>query len=409
MNFNLTELSVALSRALDFLELDFLSGMTYHSKRVAYIALRLGELRGLPPEELSDLVTLAILHDNGLGPIFQRSLAVQGLTEASDGRETLSQAECIDLHCTVGEENLADYPFLSRPQDVIRYHHENWDGTGSMHAQGEGIPLMARLIRIADSAEMYMVHGSVGYGDKRELQSWLEGQKGGSLDPSLVEAFREASSSPSFWLDLENDFVSQALLRRTPSFAREISVSELRQTVAIFSRIIDSKSRFTLLHSKGVSEKVAVMARRYGFDADTIAELRIAADLHDLGKLAVSNSIIDKAGPLEPSEFDAIQRHAYYTWVSLQSIGGFERITRWAATHHEKLDGSGYPFGLGGDQLDFNSRLLCCLDIYQALTEERPYRAALDHPVTIGIMRQMVSDGKIDAGIVEDIDKELRE
>lgn len=399
MIFGLAELTIALSHALDFMEIDFLGGLTYHSRRVAYIALRLGQARGLSSEELSDLVSLAILHDNGIGAAFQ--------LKATAGEGGLGAVESAALHCTAGEENLADYPFLSRPSGVIRNHHENWDGSGFFHAQGEGIPLMSRLIRLADLVDLRFPLGESDYALKAELRSWLGKQKGRAMDPALVELFEEVSAAPSFWLDLKNDFVGAALRRRAPRFEREIDYGSLRGTTAVFSRIIDSKSRFTRLHSQELSEKALAMAARYGFDAEKGAQLRIAADLHDVGKLAVSNSILDKNGPLDPPELDLIQRHTYYTRVSLQEIRGFELITEWAANHHEKLDGSGYPFRLPAEKLDSGSRLLACLDIYQALTEERPYRAAWSHGRTLGLMREMAGSGKLDAAIVEDIDDEF--
>jgi HD-GYP domain-containing protein (c-di-GMP phosphodiesterase class II) len=398
MNFSLTELTIALSHALDFMEIDFLGGVTYHSKRVAYIALRLGEARGLHAVELSDLVSLAILHDNGIGVAFQAKSAA-----SSAPADRLGAIESAALHCSAGEENLRGFPLLSLPSDVILNHHENWDGSGFFHVQGEGIPLMARLIRLADLVDQHCRLDGIDYAGKSELLSWIEMQKGITLDPELVDSFVEVSGSPAFWLDLKNDFIREALRRRIPRFSREMDFGSIRDTTSVFSRIIDSKSRFTRMHSQELSEKALVMASRYGYGPDERAKLRIAADLHDVGKLAVSNAILDKNGPLESVEVDAIQRHTYYTRVSLQEIHGFEEITEWAANHHEKLDGSGYPFRLPGERLDFNSRLLCCLDIYQALTELRPYREALSHEKALGIMQEMVGAGKLDSSIVEDI------
>jgi len=153
-----------------------------------------------------------------------------------------------------------------------------------------------------------------------------------------------------------------------------MSLAEIRLATVVFSRIVDSKSRFTRIHSQELSSRAARMPGRYGMGQEAALELRVAADLHDIGKLAVSNAMLNKPGKLEPPEMDRIQRHTYNTRKSLERIEGFESSTEWAANHHEKLDGSGYPYGKGADELDFNSRLMACLDIYQALAEERPYR-----------------------------------
>lgn len=407
MTFSLTDFTIALSYALDFMEIDFLGGVTYHSKRVAYIALRLAELRGLGPEELSDIVSLAILHDNGIGVAFQKkgSPAPEAAASSHTG---LGAMESVIIHCTAGEDHIKDYPLLSGPSGVVLHHHENWDGSGFFHVRGEAIPLMARMIHLADLVELSHRLDGIDYAGKLDLFAWLEKQRRRTMDPDLVDAFMEAAASPAFWLDLKSDFVDAALVERAPRFDREMNFCEVRETTRIFSRIIDSKSRFTRLHSQELSDKAGTMAAHYGYGPEEAAKLRIAADLHDVGKLAVSNTILDKPGKLDPPEIDVIQRHTYYTRVSLQSIRGFEEITEWAANHHEKIDGSGYPFRLPLSKLDFNSRLIACLDIYQALTEERPYREALSHERTLVILREMGAQNKIDAAIVEEIDHVFR-
>ena len=151
------------------------------------------------------------------------------------------------------------------------------------------------------------------------------------------------------------------------------------------------------------------MADFYGKDEEEKIKLMIASDLHDIGKLAVPNSILESNNKLAEEEFEIIKEHAYYTRLTLENIKGFEDITEWASNHHEKLDGSGYPYGKSGEELDFNSRLIASLDIYQALTEERPYREALSHKTAIEIMKDMCCSGFIDLQIVEDIDKVIND
>ena len=134
-------------------------------------------------------------------------------------------------------------------------------------------------------------------------------------------------------------------------------------------------------------------------------QLRIAASLHDVGKLAVPNTILDKPGQLTDEERRVVNIHTYYTRLCLEQIPGFEQITDWAANHHEKLGGGGYPLGLGDVNLDFNSRLMTVLDIYQALTEERPYRKSLSHRRTMEIIGKIRDHGELDAELVDQVDK----
>jgi HD-GYP domain-containing protein (c-di-GMP phosphodiesterase class II) len=145
------------------------------------------------------------------------------------------------------------------------------------------------------------------------------------------------------------------------------------------------------------------MASFYKLSDDKKLKLEIAADLHDIGKLAVPNTILDSPQKLTNDEFEIIKKHPYYTRIALTEIKGFEDITEWASNHHEKLNGKGYPFGKTAKDLDFESRLIACLDIYEALTEERPYRRSLEHEEAMEILNKMKDDGYIDVKITEDI------
>lgn len=147
------------------------------------------------------------------------------------------------------------------------------------------------------------------------------------------------------------------------------------------------------------------MAYFYEYDSEKIMKLIIAANLHDLGKLAVPNKILDKPTQLTKEDFAIVKCHTYYTRQALEKVNGFEDIVDWAANHHEKLDGTGYPYGIDGSKLTKESRLMSCLDMYQALTEDRPYRKGLTHTKTMEILYEHASKGYIDSNIVKDLDK----
>ncbi len=103
-----------------------------------------------------------------------------------------------------------------------------------------------------------------------------------------------------------------------------------------------------------------------------------------------------------------MKRHVAMTWEILENVGGLEEIARWAACHHEKLDGSGYPRGYGAHELSFECRLMACCDIYQALTEDRPYRAGMTHDQAMRVLFPMVEQGLLDPDIVETMGRALR-
>jgi HD-GYP domain-containing protein (c-di-GMP phosphodiesterase class II) len=181
------------------------------------------------------------------------------------------------------------------------------------------------------------------------------------------------------------------------------------QTETIFglagfvARIIDYKSLFTRLHSTQIANRAWFMGQHYKYDSQELAEVYLAASLHDLGKLAIPSEILEKPGKLSDEEFGIIKGHVRLTWELLGDIEGLGTICQWASNHHEKLDGSGYPFGKKAPELDFNSRLLTCLDLYQAISEERPYHSRRSHGDTMRILYEMADTGKIDGDITKDL------
>jgi HD-GYP domain-containing protein (c-di-GMP phosphodiesterase class II) len=112
--------------------------------------------------------------------------------------------------------------------------------------------------------------------------------------------------------------------------------------------------------------------------------------LHDIGKLGVSNSILDKPGKLDPDEWEAMKMHAAYTEMILSRIAAFGDLAAIAGAHHERLDGKGYPHGLKGDQIALETRVITTADIFDALTADRPYRAAMPITKALSVMSEMV-------------------
>lgn len=399
MVFNLNEFLIAVSYALDFVEMDIFGVVTNHSKRVAYISMRIAERMGLSKEQIFDIISLAMLHDNGASEkILHDNLA-------GKGKGHLYSIESKQEHGIRGEENIKDYPFLTDVHNVIKYHHENYDGTGFFGIKGGQIPFMAQIIKLADTIELNSPLKEMFIADKQKVQSFVKLHENTMFAPELVNPFLEVSHTPFFWLDLKDEFINFSIRRNMPNFSMDMPLCKIHSISKVFSKIIDAKSQFTQEHSSRLSEKAAAMGEFYKKTKDEIYKLMIASDLHDIGKLAISNSILDKPAKLDEREFDVIKQHAYYTRLSLQEIKGFEDITEWASNHHEKLDGKGYPFGKVGQELDFNSRLIACLDIYQALMEERPYRAPMTHKKAVEILDQMSREGSLDRTITKDIKK----
>lgn len=398
MLFNLNEFLMSISFALDFVELDLTGATSNHSKRVSYICYKMGESLGLTKSELYDLTALSILHDNGIS---EKSLHDKLLGTAL---ENFTSIERRKEHCTVSESNICNFPFSTDVKDVLLYHHENYDGTGYFGLRANTIPLMSQIIHLADTLDINFNFENLDKEEYKKLLAFIHYNRNIIFSDKIANTFLNISAHKGFCLDLKSAFITTALRNIIPVLSIECSFKEIRNMTKIFSKIIDSKSPYTQHHSSELAIKVEKLARYYGDCEDDIYKLIISADLHDIGKLAVPNSILDAERKLTIDEYELIKEHPYYTRIALQEIAGFENIVEWASNHHERLNGKGYPFGKMHKELDFNSRLMGCLDVYQALTEARPYRASLTHTASMKILNDMKNDALIDSKITEDID-----
>lgn len=382
MKIERTKLLTVLSEALDSVEKEFLGVTDHHAKRVALLCDRMAERMGMGEEERSAVVTGALLHDSAL-------------TEYREGYggETVP-AGALQGHCIAGEENLRLVPgAVSR--NFVLYHHERADGKGAFGKTAEETPLGAQLIHIADQLDRCHPVGST---DCEKLCAFVERGRGTLFAEDIADLALSVLSE-ELLISLSDANIEEM----TPAVADVACETDLRDLAKLFARIIDYKSSFTKDHSLGVAEKAERMARHYGWDAATAEKIYCAGALHDIGKLMVDKNVLEKAGKLDAAEYQHIQSHAAETFRLLSKLESLGQITPWASHHHEKLNGKGYPMGLTADELDEKARLLACLDIYQALTEDRPYKAGMSHAKAISILRELVEKGELDGNITEEI------
>ncbi|MCL1993117.1 MAG: HD domain-containing protein [Spirochaetes bacterium] len=339
-------LLISISRGLDIVEGQLFGATSGHSKRVASICNNLGKAFGMNNDELVTLTTSALLHDSAL-------------------TEWLTSGEADKSHCIMGQRNADTLPLPLPGADFVLYHHERSDGSGMFGLRD--IPLGAEIISFADAYDCNMT-----------LKGFL---------PKITDAFD-----------------AQSIDSPLPDW--DVHPLEAMKFGDLIVKAIDYKSRFTRNHTFGIAQKAKHMAQFYGYDDLETAKLYLAACLHDLGKLATPTEVLEKPGRLTDAEFATIQEHIQYTFDLLEGVD--DDIRHWAAGHHEKLDGSGYPFALKEHELHFNAQLMACIDIYQAVSEERPYHPARSHQDTMQIMHSMAANGGISARIVNDMDAALK-
>jgi HD-GYP domain-containing protein (c-di-GMP phosphodiesterase class II) len=394
MELRMDRLIKTVGTALDIVEGELLGASTHHGKRIAVLCTAMGRYLDMSGEELLALSSGALLHDNALTEYIMAE------------REGKKHDPAMKLHCELGQRSLESLGFGGIVRDMLLYHHEKADGSGPFGKREGEFPLSAELISVADYLDVSYHFQRVASYDLPILRADISLQKGKLFTGRAVEAMR-AVLDDDMLFSLRDDRIEETADRLLPPWVVDMEDKAVRRFGEFIIRIIDYKSEFTREHSLGIAEKAWYMGGYYGYDSTARSCFYLAAALHDLGKLATPTDILEKKGKLTDEEFQIIMKHVYHTWRLLKDIPGFEQICTWASNHHEKLDGSGYSFGKKAEELDFNSRLLACIDIYQAVSEPRPYHPARTHEDTMAVLYDMAGKGQIDGQIVRDLDKVL--
>ena len=277
--------------------------------------------------------------------------------------------ELIQIRCERGAEITRLMGFPEETAQAIRSLDEHWDGKGHPDGlKGEEIPLLARICGLAQTVEVFFnAHGPAGAEEVARVRA------GRWFDPALVEILLAEAREGGLWEDVSGDDAVREVARLEPA-DRTLEATPERVNLAAraFGEIIDAKSPFTYHHSEGAARVSVAMAGRAGLGPEGTRDMMRAALLHDIGKLGVSNRILDKPGSLTDEEYAKIKQHPRLTYDILSRVGPFRPIAQTTANHHEKLDGSGYHRGIGAEDLDLPSRILAVADIYDALSAERP-------------------------------------
>lgn len=407
-----SEVLSALSHALDLTEGQPLG----HTLRACAIGLRIAETVGLDIEQREALYYALLLKDAGCSsnagrmaslfgesdqrtkyemklvdwhrpaPLALKTLRLAGLRRfvriavAGDVTRRL-----IEIRCDRGAEIVRELGFPEETAAAVRCLDEHWCGEGYPDGlRGDEIPLLARIANLAQTLEIF--HAARGAEAALEVARVRQGRW---FDPALVDAVMGWGADHEWWAGLGSDELQSRLVEAEPGDRRRtVDDAGLDRIASAFAEIIDAKSPYTYRHSSNVAEYARGIAREMGTDAGTDRLLHRAGLLHDIGKLGVSSTILDKPGRLTDEERTAVELHPLYSWQILSRVGAFSAFARIASEHHEKLDGSGYPWGVAGDDLPEESRILAVADIYEALTADRPYRAGMPPEAALTLIGQ---------------------
>ena len=407
--FKLADLLGALSYALDLTE----GQPQGHCIRCCWIGTRIGEAFGLSDDVLKDLYFTLLLKDLGCSSnaaricelyladdisfkrdfktidvslsaalrfVFSQTGLESGLSERIRTLVNVIQnggkiaREMMETRCHRGADIAAQMRFSEAVQQGILSLDEHWDGSGQpLRLKGHDIPLISNITLLAQIIDVF----HTANGSEAALAEAVA-RSGVWFDPALVDAFVLAQAAPDFWTALTTPDLEARVFAMKPALqSGPVDEDYLDDIAAAFSDVVDAKSPFTADHSNRVTLYTDMIAEEMGLGDAHRRWLRRAALLHDLGKLAVSNQVLDKPGKLNEEEWASIRRHPVHSEAILNRAEAFTDIAPIAAAHHERLDGKGYPYGLSGPDICLEARILTVADVFDALSAERPYRAAM--------------------------------
>lgn len=369
----------------DALDLAF-SSLAMHQLRVAFIVWELGKKAGLEAQRIETVFLAGLLHDIGALSIEDKKLVHD--YEVSN----------VDAHCIRGRNLFRSNPWLAAGANLVRYHHREWTTWEAPRDAPEVFD--SQLLFLADYLERQIDRNTYILHQHDELRDNLRKLSNKQIGSIIIDLFLEASLREEFWLDLTSPRLYSLLFHNGPFRSIEIDTKNIVAFARLVAMIVDFKSPFTATHSSGVVRCSMLLAEMAGMSESETQLMEAAGLLHDLGKLVIPNSILEKPAGLTAKEKAVMKQHAYYTFSILSTIAGFHTIAEWAAYHHERLDGKGYPFQRQSHEINMGARIMAVSDVFTALAEDRPYRKGMDPPAIQKILLDMASHGMLDSRLV---------
>jgi HD-GYP domain-containing protein (c-di-GMP phosphodiesterase class II) len=297
-------------------------------------------------------------------------------------------------HVALGSQLAASLGLGDWVSAAVADAYEQWDGKGVPGRRlGRQISRPARLVQLAAPVEVLSRRH-----DLEAVRQVIRRHAGTLHDPELSSTLVEHLGSVLSGLDGAATW--EGILALEPGAQRRVSGADLDVVLEAMGDLADLKSPYFAGHSRGVAELAAEAGRRAGLPIATCTTLRRAGLLHDIGRLGVSNTVWDKAGPLSGPERERAHLHPYLTDRMLAGIRELDGCRTIAARHHERLDGSGYPAGLTAAALSPADRLLAAADVYHAMTEPRPHRPAHTPDDAAAELGHEVRAGRLDGDAV---------
>ncbi len=393
LRVNIFDMVNSIARVIDMMS----PAVGNHHMQVSYLAYRLSEELNLSDEKKFEVFIAGALHDVGAFSLEDR-LDLLEFEDTKPGE-----------HSIAGSLILETFTPFSAIARLIKFHHVPWKNGKGAFQNGESVPIRSHIIHLADRVAVKISRAAPVLGQVHDICNTISKFKGEVFVPEHVDALLNMAKREYIWLDVISDSI-EAVLKRTVLYrTNELTIEEMVDFSRLICRLIDFKSKFTAAHSSGVAAVAIELSRLAGFSRNERRLIEIAAYLHDLGKLAIPSEILEKQDKLTDNERFIMRSHVYHTYQVLEPFEMLRVAGYWGALHQERLNGTGYPFGLKSDELPLGSRIMAVADVFTALTEDRPYRKGMDPKNTIAVLQSMVADGELDEPLIDMVFKNYDE
>ena len=382
--FELYDFLLCLASAVDLVD----PKLHNHHQQVAYLSFRLAQQMGLTAKDQRAVLMQGLLHDIG-------ALTLRERVTAAD----IEEGPLINIHAIRSARLLMQCGHLVPLAAGVKYHHIPWDHRAGLRFRGCTVPLNSHILHVADRVCIRFGNAGNSLAAVPDIMAAAHERENTEFSPAILKALDELADKEYIWLELSSTNPLH-FLPNTIQHIGQLDLDEALEVSLLFSHVIDFRSRFTATHSAGVANTAQKLAQLAGMSENESKMMLIAGYLHDLGKLAIPEMVLEKPGKLDNLEISIVRSHTFHTFQLLSMIRGFEQINQWASFHHERLNGKGYPFHLKEEQIPLGSRIMAVADVFTAIAEDRPYRLGMSREEIIRVLRSMVDSRALCKSVV---------
>lgn len=354
-----------------------------HHRNITWIAVNVAKEMGLSDSTTRDLAVAGSLHDIGMAFVNDAKYL-----SPDRGEDLFSHAE-------IGYQLLKDIGPLGNAASIIRYHHHDYSDMTKLY--NDNIHFGGNILHLAEYVDNINFTDVPYKGYKDNINAKIKKLPQGRFIKEAVEAVYSLADKADFWEDLREGRNITDVISFEDVKLEEMDFDSFMKTLG---RIIDYRSTYTVTHSNSVAVTAEALSKFYGFNDEDSHTLKIAGYIHDLGKLSIPKNILDKRGTLSSAEMVIVRQHTKIADNILKPFTELSFMRESSVLHHERLDGSGYPYGLFGNEIPVGSRIMAVADVYVALTEERPYRKKISPSEIEKSMERLAYDTSLDLDVV---------